>query len=104
MFDLNAGFGLILKYGQQFFTYSHALQLEAGQTLQEVEVAYHTYGTLNADKSNVIWICHALTANSDVFDWWLRFAVRIKSIIRRNILLYVQIFLARPMFLFFFKH
>jgi homoserine O-acetyltransferase/O-succinyltransferase len=25
---------------------------------------------LNAGKSNVVWICHALTANSDVADWW----------------------------------
>lgn len=55
---------------KKFFTFNHPLQLEAGQTLPTVEVAYHTYGTLNADKSNVIWICHALTANSDVFDWW----------------------------------
>lgn len=55
---------------KQFFTYNNTLQLETGQTLSSVEVAYHTYGTLNADKSNVIWICHALTANSEVFDWW----------------------------------
>ena len=25
---------------------------------------------MNTDKSNVIWVCHALTANSDVADWW----------------------------------
>jgi len=25
---------------------------------------------LNANKDNVVWVCHALTANSDVFDWW----------------------------------
>ena len=33
-------------------------------------IAYHTFGKLNTDKSNVIWICHALTANSDASDWW----------------------------------
>lgn len=45
-------------------------QLESGLSLPQLEIAYHTYGTINADKSNVIWVCHALTANSDVFDWW----------------------------------
>jgi homoserine O-acetyltransferase len=33
-------------------------------------VAYHTYGRLNEDRSNVVWVCHALTANSDVAAWW----------------------------------
>ncbi|MFX4959602.1 homoserine O-acetyltransferase, partial [Acinetobacter baumannii] len=35
-----------------------------------IDIAYHCYGTLNAAKDNVIWICHALTANSDPVDWW----------------------------------
>lgn len=55
---------------KQIYTYNHAFPLEAGKVLPALEIAYNTYGTLNADKSNVIWICHALTANSDVFDWW----------------------------------
>ncbi len=55
---------------KHFFTYRQPLKLEAGQTLSGVDVVYHTAGTLNADKSNVIWFCHALTANSDVLDWW----------------------------------
>ena len=55
---------------KKFYTYNQPLQLEAGETLPSIEIAYHTNGTLNADKSNVIWICHALTANSEVFDWW----------------------------------
>ncbi len=46
------------------------LVLENGELLSRPTIAYHTYGTLNKDKSNVIWVCHALTANSNVFDWW----------------------------------
>lgn len=44
--------------------------LENGKTLPGVEIAYHTIGSLNESKSNVIWICHALTANADASDWW----------------------------------
>jgi len=45
-------------------------QLENGKVLPELTIAYHTYGKLNEAKDNVVWVCHALTANSDVFDWW----------------------------------
>jgi len=45
-------------------------RLESGAVISKPRIAYHTYGTLNADASNVIWVCHALTANSEVFDWW----------------------------------
>ncbi len=37
------------------------LALDSGVSLSPFTVAYETYGTLNADKSNVILICHALT-------------------------------------------
>ncbi len=52
------------------FSYSQAFELEAGSILPEIRIAYHSYGNLNEDKSNVVWICHALTANSDAVDWW----------------------------------
>lgn len=45
-------------------------QLENGGLLPGLEIAYHTYGTLNAGKDNVVWVCHALTASSNVFEWW----------------------------------
>jgi homoserine O-acetyltransferase len=54
----------------QLFNYSGALELENGMVLPNVTIAYHTYGTLNSTKSNVIWICHALTANSEAQAWW----------------------------------
>ncbi len=53
-----------------FFTLPHPLPLERGGALASVRVAYHTLGTLNAARDNVVWVCHALTANSDVAAWW----------------------------------
>ncbi len=53
-----------------YFTSNQPFLLEGGGALPAVTVAYHTYGRLNADKSNVVWVCHALTANSDVAGWW----------------------------------
>jgi homoserine O-acetyltransferase len=53
-----------------FFHYAQPFYLENGQTLPALQIAYHTYGKLNANKDNVIWICHALTANADAVDWW----------------------------------
>ena len=52
------------------FHYDTPYTLETGAILPSLTISYHTYGLLNQDKSNVIWICHALTANSDVADWW----------------------------------
>lgn len=54
----------------KFYHYQHEFILENGNTLPELTIAYHTYGTLSPKKDNVIWVCHALTANSDVADWW----------------------------------
>jgi homoserine O-acetyltransferase len=44
--------------------------LESGETLTGAHVAYRTWGRLNAARDNVVWVCHALTANADVLDWW----------------------------------
>lgn len=52
------------------YRHSEPFALELGGVLPELEIAYHTYGELNANRDNVIWVCHALTANSDVADWW----------------------------------
>ncbi len=58
--------GRNIKYlkHQQVFT------LESGEQLPEIEIAYTTYGTLNKEQSNVVWLCHAYTANADPVDWW----------------------------------
>lgn len=47
-----------------------AMILESGERLSDVSIAYHTYGTYTKGLSKVIWVCHALTANSEVSDWW----------------------------------
>jgi len=54
----------------ELFDYNKPFQLENGNSLSKLTIAYHTYGKLNSDKSNVVWICHALTANSAAEKWW----------------------------------
>ena len=54
----------------QFYKYEGEFELECGVKLPSLTIAYDTFGKRNADSSNVIWVCHALTANSDVADWW----------------------------------
>jgi len=54
----------------EHYRYEKAFKLENGEILPGLTVAYHTYGKLNSDKSNVVWICHHLTANSDASLWW----------------------------------
>ena len=54
----------------QIFQYRDSFKLEAGGELPSLNVAYHTYGSLNEEANNVIWVCHALTANSEISSWW----------------------------------
>ncbi len=54
----------------QYYRHSDPFPLELGGELPELTIAYHTSGTLNSSHDNVVWVCHALTANSDVADWW----------------------------------
>ena len=57
------------------------LRLASGATLTPIEIGYTTYGTLNADKSNAILVCHALSGDQHVASphpmtgkpgWWSR--------------------------------
>ncbi|WP_242927293.1 homoserine O-acetyltransferase family protein [Pontibacter vulgaris] len=52
------------------FHYQKAFELESGATLPGFQLAYTTYGHLNPQRDNVVWVCHALTGNSDFTDWW----------------------------------
>jgi homoserine O-acetyltransferase len=61
------------------FSAAEPLPLDSGAALGPYSIAYQTYGTLNAEKSNVIIICHALTMDQYVASshpttgkpgWW----------------------------------
>ena len=56
--------------GTSTFNYPKTFKLESGKRIRDFRIAYHTYGQLNAQQDNVVWVCHALTANADVFEWW----------------------------------
>ena len=52
------------------FSYHDPFELESGFVIPGFHLGYHALGKLNADKSNVVWVFHALTANSNPVDWW----------------------------------
>ncbi len=54
----------------QTFIHEHPFKLESGIILPQYHLAYTTHGELNDKKDNVVWIFHALTANSDPAEWW----------------------------------
>jgi homoserine O-acetyltransferase/O-succinyltransferase len=58
------------KMTKKIYTYGKKFLTEKGSVLKNLRIAYHTYGTLNEKKDNVVWVCHALTGSSDVFEWW----------------------------------
>ncbi|MHA6249869.1 homoserine O-acetyltransferase MetX [Pontibacter sp. CAU 1760] len=55
---------------QHIFEYDHTFELESGRKLPGFQLAYSTYGQLNPQRDNIVWVCHALTGNSDFTDWW----------------------------------
>lgn len=46
--------------------FAEPLRLQSGASLRDYTLAYETYGTLNAAKSNAVLICHALNASHHV--------------------------------------
>src|SRR5579871_6588674 len=66
--------GGLMRFGRE-----RPLVLDSGARLPEIEIAYRTYGRLNADRSNAILICHPLTHDQHVASahpltgkpgWW----------------------------------
>src|SRR5688500_20258468 len=65
---------LVVRFGAD-----QPLKLDAGVALAPFQIAYQTYGTLNAERSNAVLICHALTGDQHVANihpvtqksgWW----------------------------------
>jgi len=54
----------------RIFSSGKPLTLESGYVLPKYHLAYSTYGKLNEAKDNVVWVFHALTANSEPLEWW----------------------------------
>lgn len=54
----------------EFFKLPQPFNLECGEVLYGVEVAYRTWGKLNSSGDNAVLICHALTGAADAYDWW----------------------------------
>ncbi|MEI7569138.1 MAG: homoserine O-acetyltransferase, partial [Alcaligenaceae bacterium] len=64
----------------QFLQFDEPLPLSSGQTINAYELAIETYGTLNAEASNAVLVCHALNAshhvagraadNPEDIGWW----------------------------------
>lgn len=67
-----------------------SIQLECGELLSSIQIAFETFGKLNSDKSNVILICHALTGDAHVTGkhsqedkkpgWWHQFVGEGKAV------------------------
>ena len=58
------------SFMRKYYHHKNPITLECGATLPEISIAYDTFGSLNDRRDNVIWVMHALTADSDVSDWW----------------------------------
>jgi len=50
----------------QAMHFADALPLQSGSHVRDYTLAYETYGTLNADRSNAVLVCHALNASHHV--------------------------------------
>jgi homoserine O-acetyltransferase len=53
----------------QFVDLPAPLPLDSGRTLEEVRIAYETYGRLSPAKDNVVLVCHALSGDAHAAGW-----------------------------------
>ncbi|MFN2643861.1 MAG: homoserine O-acetyltransferase, partial [Burkholderiales bacterium] len=50
--------------------FDESLRLKSGAELPSYEIAYETYGELNAQRSNAVLVCHALNASHHVAGYY----------------------------------
>jgi homoserine O-acetyltransferase len=53
-----------------YYRHPEPFKLETGGELPSLRIEYNSWGELNKNCDNVIWVCHAFTANADAKDWW----------------------------------
>lgn len=53
-----------------YYHHPEPFNLETGGKLPLLRIEYNSWGELNENCDNVIWVCHAFTANADAKDWW----------------------------------
>lgn len=68
--ETSVGASEINQDDRKYFIYPHPFQLDSGASLPGFTLAYHTFGTLNEAKDNVVWVVHALTGSSNPMEWW----------------------------------
>ena len=54
----------------KYINLSEKFKLESGEYIENLKIAYSTFGKLNKKKDNIIWVCHAISGDSDVLSWW----------------------------------
>ena len=73
------GLGRVHTQRAVLFDDAHPLVLQSGRSLPFVEVAYETYGALDSDGGNAVFVCHALSGDAhaaghhgdpDMRGWW----------------------------------
>jgi homoserine O-acetyltransferase/O-succinyltransferase len=52
------------------FHFNDVFELESGERLSSFQLKFTTVGSLNEERNNAIWVCHALTGSADFTDWW----------------------------------
>jgi homoserine O-acetyltransferase len=68
--DAPAATGSVGAVVAQRARFDAPLTLSSGRSLSGYELAYETYGTLNAARSNAVLVCHALNASHHVAGWY----------------------------------
>ena len=69
----------------QYFNINDSFVLDSGRTLDDITVAYETYGELNSDKTNAILICHALTGDAHAAGWHLLYVLMYWEVVKEQL-------------------